>query len=425
MMSGLRFALRISLCLAIALQFWRPLRRPLVAPVPNLIRPEYDDQTDAQEALEVLLRQQDAIERPLRDKPDFDMTATHGPAAPYAWECHSAILHPEYVPLEFTEFLRDNVVFGVITGKSYSERVQTSLCSWMAHLPVENIILFTDDPQPRPHPTPRGTLYPIPYNMTSFYEFHFVDIGTDIISPFYVEGYYSSMVNQQRKTNYPLGWVKAQYRFGFALYTLTRPENTNKFKYHFLLDDDTFVNWNALVPRLQQLDHTQPVYLNSQGWGGSGHLLTRAAAQRLHPKLKGCVYDYMIKRWGSSDGMLMKCVQHAGLQNRNEPNFQWCGARAVAHGFVPGGGPDALDRAITIHAKIEYRTPPDEFRKWRIQLHYQAMTGRNRTARRLLLQVSSCGMCEVAKNRCKYHEQSNADPFEIFRNVTRYAGALQ
>ena len=62
------------------------------------------------------------------------------------------------------------------------------------------------------------------------------------------------------------------------------------------------------------------------------HLFTAEGARRLHSHLKRCVYDYMIKKWGSSDGMLMKCVQRGGIQNRNEPTFQWCGARALGLG---------------------------------------------------------------------------------------------
>ena len=72
------------------------------------------------------------------------------------------------------------------------------------------------------------------------------------------------MVNQKKKTNYPLGWVKAQYRFAFALHTLTLAPHCAKYKILFLLDDDTFVNWNNLVNRVQQLDPKSPVYLNSQ-----------------------------------------------------------------------------------------------------------------------------------------------------------------
>ena len=80
----------------------------------------------------------------------------------------------------------------------------------------------------------------------------------------------------------------------------------------------------------------------------------------------------------------------------------------------------AAQRAITIHAKIEYRTAPDEFRKWRIQLHYEALTGRNKTAYALLLRTASCGMCEVAKSKCKYNEMTSPDPFKIFQEHTGY-----
>lgn len=45
------------------------------------------------------------------------------------------------------------------------------------------------------------------------------------------------MVNQKKKTNYPLGWVKAQYRFAFALHTLTLLQHCSKYKILFLLDD--------------------------------------------------------------------------------------------------------------------------------------------------------------------------------------------
>lgn len=83
-------------------------------------------------------------------------------------------------------------------------------------------------------------------------------------------------------------------------------------------------------------------------------------------------------------------------------------------------GRDALRSAITIHAKIEYRTDPDEFRKWRINLHYEALTGRNDTAYKLLLQAASCGMCEVAKNKCRYNEVTSPDPFDIFKKMTGY-----
>ena len=54
-------------------------------------------------------------------------------------------------------------------------------------------------------------------------------------------------------------------------HTVLNP-HIGRYKILFLLDDDTFVNWNNLVPRLQQLENPQKaaVYLNSQGWGGSG-----------------------------------------------------------------------------------------------------------------------------------------------------------
>ena len=107
----------------------------------------------------------------------FAQDAVGPPSDGFGWDCHGARMRPEFVSPETQQWLADNVLFAIITGESYSNRIQTSLCNWMPHVPMANLLLFTDVPNPKPHPTPYGTLRPIPYDLTAFYDFKILDAG--------------------------------------------------------------------------------------------------------------------------------------------------------------------------------------------------------------------------------------------------------
>eukprot|EP00741_Cyanophora_paradoxa_P020107 tig00021234_g19408.t1 len=113
-----------------------------------------------------------------------------------------------------------------------------------------------------------------------------------------------------------------------------------------IVDDDTFVMPTGLARLVASLDSSAPIYMGYffQGgvfaYGGAGFLLSRAAADRLYPRIPACVRD--LRGLHGGDIRVGHCVRDHGA---GEMRFSWA---FMAGAPTAGRG---LSKRAAFHAK--------------------------------------------------------------------------
>ena len=294
-------------------------------------------------------------------------------------------------------YITKYVSFAVITGSSDKFfRADLGLCSWMYHAPESSLFFFSDK----------------------------ADTATDRRGTWVEDKIPEGVLftKQQAETKgYHLGWVKAQFRFLFGIkhiIEVDRDLGTQK-KWFLLIDDDTFINLDGLVVKLQEYDRRPPKsgkhgrYLGERGWGGAGHFFDKMASQTLLKKLHSvCIDKYMIKSFHASDVTLRKCAPLLKLETITEGTMSHCQANHIRERLLTG-------RHVTMHIKREM-TKPDMLAAWRTRLIYQTVYHRNVTAYKLLMKVGNCAYGGCKHPACgQSHDKAAMELFlEVSQNAT-------
>lgn len=299
--------------------------------------------------------------------------------------CEMAVDNSErHVSDTVTAYLSRHVLFGVVTGSFENFfRVDLALCTWLAHVPQENLFVVTDRAN-----TSDGR------------------VGQ------WIEGSVPSGVKFSKKQveakGYTIHWTMAQYRYVNAIQHLAavakeRGVHTlDGVRWVVVVDDDTFVDVNALVRFFSRHDKkllaehksvaaVRPYYLGDHGWGGAGHYMTYSAAAAFAERGGACVTDNMVKKFYASDVMLKKCLPVIDIQSGSDSLLSHCQANFLRERMLRGDH-------ISAHVKRDV-VPPRRLAMWRMRMYYQVFYHRNRTAYDLLLQYGSC-----AYGSCKLHK---------------------
>lgn len=303
--------------------------------------------------------------------------------------CHGASPSDSCIDHDAVEWFRDNVLLAIVTGSEGAFRVEVSQCSWLSHFPVENVFVFSDKiplagHNRTPHEWVAGVL------PKTVFEAH-----GDIFSPHVKEGYVK--VVRKRGQGYSASWIVAQFRFSQAvehLHTVAAQRKAKEgkaYKWFMIGDDDTIIQLSNLVKRIRAVDTTKPYYFSRKGWGGAGHIYTRAALDKLIDVMPQCVDKYFIRSFRASDDMLLKCAGMAKLHNQMESTMSHCPASHL--------GADALlsPHQATFHGKKDFY-PPILLTTWRVSLYYYASYCKSRKAAELATYYSAC-----AFGSCKHH----------------------
>ena len=301
---------------------------------------------------------------------------------------------------ETKDYLRSHVLFSVITGNfDKFLRLELAHCTWLQHVPPENVFLMTNKREPLDEMNQaqfRGTWVEggLPSGMT--------------FSP-----------SQLTAKGYTIDWIKAQYRFVEGLQLMAnRSAEDSSIRWIAVVDDDTFVNLNALVTFFQRLDKSKgnvPVYVGDRGWGGAGHFFNAMAAGILRTKLHDyCTVPHMVKKSRASDEALKKCVPAMGIQVISDRLFSHCQANNLKKKLIRGDH-------ISAHVKRDV-TLPLSLAIFRMRLYYQVIYERNVTcAYHLLLHFGSCAYGSSCKiSSCDtLHDRHALMDFNALVNVER------
>ena len=165
------------------------------------------------------------------------------------------------------------------------------------------------------------------------------------------------------------------------------------YKWFVVIDDDTIVNINHLVARLQQVSSNPniPWYLSRKGWGGAGHAFNSLALSKLRAILPQCLESYMLRSFRASDAMLLKCAGAAKLTLQKEQTMSHCPASNL--------GPKGMSSRTqaTFHGKKDFY-PPVLLTTWRVYLYYIATYCLDEGAAELAAEWSACayGSCKAS-----------------------------
>ena len=311
----------------------------------------------------------------------------------------------EHVTPDISSYLEHHVLFGIITG-SFEQffRMDVGYCTWMAHLPMSNVFVFTDRANLSAG-RPGTWLEPLLPSTVKFSK------------------------AQLKAKGYTIHWIRAQYRFIQALQILGSKAlaGTPVKDVHWVVvvDDDTFVDVRAMARLLHSYDvrnargllqqqngsgmplsgdvvgrsnvsdasqlriitdnrrSLRMTYLGDKGWGGAGHFLNFAAATHFAEKSDHCVEHYMVRRFLASDETLKRCLPKIGsIQIVNDRLLSHCQAQFLRKRLLRGDH-------VSCHAKRDF-VLPRKFAIWRLRLYYQVVYHRNVTAYKLLEKVGAC-----------------------------------
>ena len=342
-------------------------------------------------------------------------------------KCYGSVANSSCAKQSSIEWFRENVLMSIITGSEGAFRVEVSQCTWLSHFPPENVFVFSDlvsesHLSRTPHEWVCGKLPPTVYEKDG-----------DIFSPFIPKGY----VREVRKAGqgYSAAWIVAQFRFSQALEHMhavnslrlaaaasRRAASSKKqqkdevgsgggYKWFMIADDDTIVNLDALVNRLQQLDPVAvPWYLSRKGWGGGGHIFSSSALSALIKVLPGCVESYFVKGFRASDAMLLKCAGRAKLYTQLEDTMTHCPASHLGEQGL------LSPRQMTFHGKKDFY-PPVLLTTWRVGLYYYASYCKNKKAAELAVYYSACAFGSCKQHGCT--KEKNAAVIDQWHTVSR------
>ncbi len=317
--------------------------------------------------------------------------------------CFGSLPHTSCVKPASIEWFRRHVLLSIITGSEGAFRVEVSQCTWLSHFPVENVFVFSDLVSPpaqtrTPHEWVCGKLPPMVFEKDG-----------DIFSPFIPKGY----VREVRRAGqgYSAAWIVAQFRFSQALEHMHSVNEARQkagggagYKWFMIADDDTIVNLDALVDRLQQLNaEAVPWYLSRKGWGGGGHIYSSTALAAIVKVLPGCVESYFVKGFRASDAMLLKCAGRAKLHTQMEETMSHCPASHL------GAGTLLSPRHMTFHGKKDFY-PPVLLTTWRVALYYYASYCKQSKAAELAVYYSACAFGSCKQHGCT--KEKNAQVIE-------------
>jgi hypothetical protein len=334
-----------------------------------------------------------------------------------------------FVPKYVAEYIRSHVLISVITG-SFERffRVDLMLCSWLSHVPRENLFVLTDKSK---------------WNDGRHGRWLEAKLPKDVV--------FSK--KQMAAKGYTIHWIRAQYRFFQAFSVMNDAIERNasvhgRIRWMIVLDDDTIADLTAMVHMLMEHDAAQlkrlgslpetispyrlqdpgawkavdglvdgasrafaPLYLGDEGWGGAGHFMNLAAALVFHKRgAEECVAKFMVKKFYASDVTLKRCVPAMGIRVVNDKRLSHCQAVYLRKKLLSG-------THVTTHVKRDV-VPPRALAMWRVRLYYQVIYHRNTSAAfDLLMNVGACAYGASCKLRhCGVKE--DAQRLSFFLNVS-------
>jgi hypothetical protein len=313
--------------------------------------------------------------------------------APTCRLCHHLLVEntpAAFVSPEARRYVSRHVRVGVVTG-SFDDffRMDLGLCTWMGHLPLDALHVFTDAAN-------RSALK----HLGTWHEAR-------------LPQHLKFSKKQTHAKGYTIDWIRAQYRFFQAFEALADDRATARsasFHWAVVVDDDTFVNIEAMRKMLRAYDlrelqflnialssttqphggrvsdeddrmdalvekhkhQFRPLYLNDNGWGGAGHFMNFAALSRfVNGSESVCVDRYMVKRGYASDVTLRHCLPKLGIHTVNEKRLNHCQAAFLKQRL-------ASTSHVTAHMKRDV-VMPRTLAMWRARLYYQVVYHRNVT----------------------------------------------
>jgi hypothetical protein len=328
----------------------------------------------------------------------------------HAWEatdpnrCHGARAYAQCVSRDTIEYLRKNVLMAIVTGREDTFRVEVSQCTWLSHFPTENAYVFSDVVPEAPRTPQQWVRGDLPAGV--------VERDGDLFSDHIAKGYVKAV--RSAGQGYSASWIVAQFRFPQALQVLAdRMQRESDLQWALLIDDDTVVNFDALVKRLKELDPKEPHYLSRKGWGGAGHLYSREAMQRVHARISECIDKWMVRQFKASDAMLLKCADHLRLKQHLEATMTHCPASHLREAGLMN------KNLATLHAKKDMY-PPILLATWRSALYYLASSCQSAAAASLAVEFSACAFGSCKSAHCtKAHDDERLQKWtSLSRNNT-------
>lgn len=297
--------------------------------------------------------------------------------------CHGAHPLPSCVANKSLAWFKKHVLLAIVTGREDTFRVEVSQCTWLAHAPPDNVYVVTDVAPSVPRTPHHWVAATLPKDIE--------ERDGDLFSPYVKKGYVRAV--RSAGQGYSASWIVAQFRFPFALQLMAkRFDEDPSLKWALLADDDTIVNFDNLVQRVSKMDEGMPWYLSRKGWGGAGHLYSRAAMARVHAQMHECVDKWMIRQFRASDTMLLKCASHLKLKAHLEGTMSHCPASHLRERI-------ADKQLMTLHAKKDMY-PPVLLATWRMALYYHAALCHTPGAKDLAVEFSACAYGSCKSNGC-------------------------
>ncbi|ESL07593.1 hypothetical protein TRSC58_04715 [Trypanosoma rangeli SC58] len=390
------------------------------------------------------------------------------------------VLHPSVL-----EYLRRHVLIGVVTG-SYEKffRVDLGLCTWLQHVPAANLFVFTDaantsdgrhgtwvetDTVPVSQRMRKGMLrrtgYSVGWMRAQYRFFHafsyfagLTGVGSEVgkSTAAYREVRWVIVVDDdsfldlhalsrflhRRDLNEvariaagvevsPL-WERCNRRPGARLEDvaacLSLPERWRGLQQQLhggdLLQPRSpalvvgSALWNATMHTLLNpatAAALAPLYVGDRGWGGAGHFMNLAALRNYSQKgEETCVWRYLIGRQLASDTALHRCIPLLGIHRGSDAVLSHCQARYLRERLLHG-------ELVSMHAKRDM-VQPKYLAMWRMQLYYQVLYHRNRTAYDLLMRVGACAYgytCKLSSCRAAEDAAALSEFARLSNNATR------
>lgn len=315
------------------------------------------------------------------------------------------------------EYLEEHIRIAVVTG-SFDDffRMDLGLCTWMGHVPPTSLHVFTDRANTS--------------SMKHVGTWHEARLPPHL----------TFSKKQMHAKGYTIDWIRAQYRF-FQAFDTIGAENAPSFHWAAVVDDDTFINLEALRGMLTAYDARElrllnislplagvspaarqrqlsllvtahkhrfrPLYLNDHGWGGAGHFMNFAALKLFANGSEAtCVDRYMVRRGYASDVTLRHCLPKLRILTIHEKRLSHCQAAFLKHRL-------ASPLHVSAHVKRDV-VMPRFLALWRMRLYYQVVYHRNtstprataasqsphRSAFDVLMDVGACAYgysCKLSK----------------------------
>lgn len=389
-------------------------------------------------------RKAPSTRKPGRDKDVsvLGLVADSNSGVSHAWAvddpdtCHGSANFERCATPQATKYFSDRALFAIVTGAESAFRVEVSQCTWLAHFPSESVFVFSDkipfDARRLRYTWVEGML---PRGVQ--------EVDGDVFSEKISKGYLREV--RRAGQGYSASWIVAQFRFLQALENfmirlgILVPSKASSMFYYgnhsgstalpppllpnreaiewiIIGDDDTIVQIDALVARLRSLEldsRKRPLYLSQTGWGGAGHVFSRAALMKLRDTLPQCIERWMVRQFRASDAMMVKCAELAHLEKIKDPTLSHCPASNVREGGL------LSPNQVTVHAKKDFYAPV-LLATWRIGLYYYAMYCRSAEAAKWAVWFSGCafGSCKHALCGKQHDVERHARWLALSKNGT-------